>query len=205
MRELYIIGAGGHGAVVAELAAALEYRIGGFIDADPRLKDSTVLNWRVLGGLGRIPKRSMVAFGIGDNQARSALLREAVAQYWHLPVLIHPSAVVSPSAELGAGTVVMPQAVVNARSRTGLACILNTACSVDHDCILGNAVHIGPGAHLAGGVTVGDETLIGIGSEVRQGISIGSECILGAGSVVVSDFPDHVTAYGNPAHLRKES
>jgi acetyltransferase-like isoleucine patch superfamily enzyme len=93
----------------------------------------------------------------------------------------------------------MAGVVVNPATVVGAHCILNTACSVDHDGRLGEAVHVSPGARLAGNVTVGDESWIGIGSCVIEGRTIGDRCIVGAGAAVISDIPDDVTAVGVPA------
>ena len=204
MKELYVLGAGGHGAVVAEIASLLGYEIAGFIDDDPRLAGQTVLNWKVLGGRDKLPRGASVALGIGDNAVRARLLADAESLGCELPVLAHPSAVISPSADLGAGTVVMAQVAVNARTRIGRACILNTSCSVDHDCVIGDAAHIAPGARLAGSVKVGERTLVGIGSCVRPGIAVGADCLIGAGSVVVKDVPARAKASGNPARIRTD-
>jgi len=201
MNDVYIIGAGGHGIVVAEIAELLGYQVVGFIDDNPALTGNLILGMRVLGGSETLPAGAQVALGIGDNAARTNLLRAAEIHDWRLPVLIHPSAVVSRSAVLGAGTVVVAQAVVNPRAVIGSGCILNTASSTDHDCILGEAVHLAPGVRLAGGVTVGAGTLIGVGSCTKPCITIGAWTTVGVGSVLVADIPDGVIAYGNPARV----
>lgn len=202
MKNIYIIGAGGYGAVVAELAVICGYNVAGFIDDNPARHGSSVLGWKVLGGLDCIPDGATVAFGVGNNEARRRCLETALLRKWHLPVLVHPSAVVSPSAQVGAGTVVLPQALLSTRSCVGSACIINNVSSVSHDCVIGDIVHVCPGVRLAGGVVVGDGTLIGIGSSVRQLMRIGADCLIGAGSVVVKDIPDNMLAYGNPAVVR---
>jgi len=202
MTELYIIGAGGHGAVVADIALACGYTIVGFIDDNFCCQGTTVLYWSVLGGRGVIPAGSFVAIAIGNNAMRTRVFHELQHTGYQLPMLIHPSATVSSFAAIGPGTVVMPQVVVNARSRIGDGCILNTACSVDHDCSIGDFVHLAPGARLAGDISVGSGTLIGIGSCLHPGITIGQEAVIGAGSVVLRDIADRCTAYGNPARVR---
>ena len=202
MSEIYVIGAGGHGAVVAELVELVGYSVAGFIDDDLALKGKWILGWQVIGGGESVPDGANVALGVGDNMCRLRLLEAALASGWKLPVLIHPSAVFSRSAEIGEGTVLIAQATVNARAVIGRGCILNTACSVDHDCTLGDCAHIAPGARLAGGVSVGETTLVGIGSCIRPCISIGRKCTIGAGSVVVSDIPDGAVAFGNPARQK---
>jgi sugar O-acyltransferase (sialic acid O-acetyltransferase NeuD family) len=205
VKDLYVIGAGGHAAVVAEIAAILGWRVVGFVDDNLELAGTKVLDWNVLGGRENVPHGASVVAGIGHNVVRGRLIDEAERAGWELPVLVHPSAVISPSAVIGCGTVVVAQAVVNARSRIGRGCILNTSCSVDHDCDIGDAAHIAPGCRLAGSVTVGDRTLVGVGSCVRPGITIGADCLIGAGSTVVKDIPAKANAFGNPAVIRTAS
>ena len=203
MKDIYIIGAGGHGSVVAESAVLLGYTIAGFIDDNPERAGQEVLDWTVLGGCDLIPDGANVALGIGMNAVRARLMKLAEEHSWELPVIAHPSAVISASAVLGAGTVVMAQVAINARANIGRGCILNTGCSVDHDCVLGDFAHIAPGTRLAGTVSIGGGTLIGIGSSVRPNITIGSGSIIGAGSVVVKNIPDDVVVSGNPGIVRK--
>jgi sugar O-acyltransferase (sialic acid O-acetyltransferase NeuD family) len=199
---MYIVGAGGHGAVVADIGLACGYLIIGFLDDDPRSHGTRVLHWTVLGGRDRLPNGSCVALGIGSNAARSSLFGSLQALGCRFPVLIHPSATISPFACIGNGSVVMPHGVVNARARIGCGCILNTACSVDHDCLIDDGVHIAPGAHLAGNIHVGANTLIGVGASVHPGLTIGAGTVIGAGAVVVRDIPDDSIAFGNPARVR---
>jgi len=201
MTGIYVLGAGGHGAVVAEIAQASGYSITGFAD-DKAEQGTEVLAWRVLGGRAAVPDGASVALGVGDNKAREDLMHYGEAHGWRIVTLAHPSAVISPSVTIGEGTVVMANATVNARASIGRGCVLNTACSVDHDCIIGDFAHIAPGARLAGTVTVGTRAMVGVGSCVHQVRTIGSDCIIGAGSVVVAHIPDGATAYGNPAKVK---
>ncbi len=203
MSKVYIFGAGGHGAVVADICLACGYTIAGFIDDSPHSYGTIVLNWPVIGGREQLSRGACVVLGIGSNAVREELLRYAEESGWLLPPLVHPSATISPFASIGAGTVVMPHAVVNARACIGRGCILNTACSVDHDCTIGDAVHIAPGVRLAGDIRIGSQTLIGIGSCIHPGLTIGAEAIIGAGSVVVQDIPEKTLAYGCPARIQK--
>lgn len=199
---MIIYGSGGHGAVVAEVAEAAGYHVLGFVDDNIRLTGSKVLDWHILGGPDKVDDGANVALAIGDNSTRARLLALARKRLWHLPAIIHPSAAVSRSAVIDEAVVIMANAVVNARARIGPACILNTACSVDHDCDIGGLVHMAPGSRLGGEVGVGTGSLIGIGSCVRPSVRIGDLCVIGAGSTVVSDIPNEVTAYGNPAKVR---
>jgi sugar O-acyltransferase (sialic acid O-acetyltransferase NeuD family) len=206
---LLVWGGGGHGRVVADLVRAAGYALAGYVDRDlARLGDT------VEPGGGRVVVAEAefllqaqsgqcangadgVTLAIGDNHAREACLRRVPGLY--APALVHPSAVVSPSARLGRGTVVLPLAAVNAAARLGEAVIVNTAAVVEHDCVLGDAVHVSPGAVLAGGVQVGARSWIGAGAAVAQGIRVGRDAVVGAGAVVIRDVPDGMTVVGNPA------
>jgi sugar O-acyltransferase (sialic acid O-acetyltransferase NeuD family) len=172
-----------------------------FDDAWPSLQENGV--WSVVGDtaalMGRLADFDGVLVAIGNNDIRHAKLLELQVAGARLVTLIHPAATASCYATIGEGTVVFAGVVVNADARINLGGILNTGCSIDHDCVLGDAVHLSPGARLAGGVQVGDLSWIGIGASVRQQIRIGQRVVVGAGSAVVSDIPNDVTVAGVPA------
>jgi sugar O-acyltransferase (sialic acid O-acetyltransferase NeuD family) len=203
MNQLLILGAGGHGKVVAETALASNEwdKIAFLDDAFPSQK--RVLSWSVLGILddanGLIKEYPDLAVAIGQNALRLRLINHFSSLGFKFPNIVHPTALVSPSVKLGKGIVVFPKAVVNAESHLGSGCIINTSSTIDHDCRISDGVHICPGVNMAGGVSVGEGSLIGIGSSIIQQIRIGSNTTVGAGSVVISDIGDNVTAFGNPA------
>jgi len=118
---------------------------------------------------------------------------------FNIPVLSHPSSVISQSAFLGAGTQVLSQANISAGASLGEACIVNSNASIDHECLIGDGVHIGPGATLCGCVTVGHNAFIGAGSVILPRIEIGVGSIVGAGSIVTKNVPPGFTVVGNPA------
>lgn len=160
-------------------------------------------SWRVEGGTDELLSRSadydgvMVSIGCcATRWQKHLLLQGAGAQ---IVSITHPSAVISPQARLGAGTVLMAGAVVNIDTVLGQSVIINTGATVDHDCHVSDAVHIGPGASISGNVSVGFASWIGVGACVRQGQRIGGQVVVGAGAVVVSDLPDGVIVKGNPA------
>ena len=204
--SLLIGGAGGHGRVVADAASLTgDWTEIAFVDdgesGESDGSDSHL--WPVLGTVTDLLRlagqyRSFLA-ACGDATLRLRWLDEAETLGFNLPVLIHPGAIVSQNAKLGAGTVVLAGAVINIGARLGRGCIVNTGGTVDHDCHLGDGVHVCPGAHLAGEVRVGDRAWLGIGSAVRQRIAIGADTTVGAGAVCVSDVSDGSVVVGVPA------
>jgi sugar O-acyltransferase (sialic acid O-acetyltransferase NeuD family) len=202
MKSLAILGASGHGKVIADTAEVCGWdNIVFFDDEWPTIHSNGP--WVIEGDYQQLLQRRSefngVLVAIGNNKVRHARLMELTSAGASLATLVHPGATVSRYAELGLGSVVFAGAVINAGVRIGLGAIINTACSVDHDCILGEAVHISPGARLAGGVGVGDRSWIGIGAAVRQLIKIGDDVVVGACAAVVRNVPDGVTVIGVPA------
>ncbi|WP_301911709.1 NeuD/PglB/VioB family sugar acetyltransferase [Neisseria viridiae] len=201
-RKLAVIGAGGHGKVVAELAAALG-TYGEIVFLDDRAQGSVngfpVIGTTLLLENSLSPEQFDIAVAVGSNRIRRQIAEKAAALGFALPVLIHPDATVSPSSTVGQGSVVMAKAVVQAGSVLKDGVIVNTAATVDHDCLLDAFVHISPGAHLSGNTHIGEESWIGTGACSRQQIRIGSRATIGAGAVVVRDVSDGMTVAGNPA------
>ena len=190
MKQIYIYGASGHGLVVADIARACGYDEVVFVDDG----DNDFQSFEQISSNKNIP----MALGVGDNKIRKKLFAIAEQNDFEIVTLIHPSSIVSPSAAIGKGSVVMPLVVVNAKAQIGNGVILNSGCVIEHECIIGDFVHISPNAALAGNARVGELTHIGISSSVIQGISIGSNCIIGAGSVAVKNIKNNKKAYGNP-------
>ena len=204
MKRLAILGASGHGKVVADIAELAGWdEVVFFDDAWSELKNNSA--WAVVGDtdklLSTLHEFSGVSVAIGNNVIRLNKLEFLSELGAPLPSIIHPSAVVSRYAKINDGSVICAGVVVNADSNIGFGSILNTACSIDHDCILGEAVHVSPGSRLAGGTHVGQCAWVGIGAVVRQLISIGAYSVVGAGAVVVKDVSEQTTVVGNPAKI----
>lgn len=210
MSLLLILGAGGHAKVVAETAISSgQFSELAFLDDRCSGPDQmpSVLGFPVLGPLALaiefIHLEQFVAASVafGNATARLNWIEKLDAAGYALPVLIHPTAWVSPSAQIASGSVVFAQAAVQTLAKIGVGAILNTGCSVDHDAELADGVDICPGARLAGEVQVGARTWIGIGASVIQQVRIGCDVTVGAGAAVVRDLPDGVTALGVPARV----
>jgi len=202
MKKLAILGASGHGKVVAETASLCGWdSIVFFDDAwSSKVKNG---HWSIVGDtdvlIRSLSEFEGVVVAIGSNRIRldkHNMLEQAGAT---LVSIVHPSATISRFSNLGIGSVVFAHVVVNVDARIGKATILNTACTVDHDCTLGDAVHISPGAHLAGDVSVKHRAWFGIGACVKQGVCIGEDVVIGAGTVVIKDISDGLIVAGNPA------
>ncbi|NKB54536.1 MAG: acetyltransferase [Rhizobiaceae bacterium] len=194
MTQLRIIGAGGHGKVVAETAEACGYSDIAFLDISWPERHSNGC-WPIVGVPQQMKTKLFCA--IGRNNLRAQFFNDLNLN--DSPILLHPTAVISPTANLGAGTLAVAGSIVNADAEVGRGVNLNTGCSVDHDCRVGDFAHISPGARLAGGVSVGEQTWIGIGAVVREGIKIGNNVLVAAGAAVVSDIEDGAQVGGVPA------
>jgi sugar O-acyltransferase (sialic acid O-acetyltransferase NeuD family) len=198
--KLLIIGASGHGKVVADIALKMErWQSVVFLDDDENLRTS--MGIEVIGELNEVFEfinEYDIFVGIGNNTLRKKIYEELEANGASIPVLIHPDAVIGREVDIVSGTVVMAGVVINCCTRIGKGCIINTCSSIDHDNNIEDFVHISPGAHLAGSVNVRKGSWLGIGSVVSNNVSITSNCVVGAGSVVVKDITEPGVYVGAP-------
>lgn len=198
MKTLGIIGASGHGKVVADIAKKLGYEEIVFFDDNQTVERCG--DYPVIGATLDIFRCDCDAFvAIGNPSVRSHLMEKMEQSQKMLPVLVHPNAVVAEDAQIGAGTVIVAGAVVNPGVKIGKGCIINTCSSVDHDCIVEDYVHVSVGAHVAGTVRIGHHTWVGAGATVSNNVAICSDCMIGAGAVVCKDIVEGGTYIGVPA------
>jgi acetyltransferase EpsM len=207
---LLIWGASGHALVVADIIRLQEtYEILGFLDGinlqrhGEKFCGSTILGGQEQLDICENKGIKHIIFGFGNCQAKLNLSKLVCKKGFSLATAIHPSATISADVTLGPGTVVAAGAVVNPGAKIGENVIVNTCASVDHECVLEDGVHICPGVHIAGRVTVGRAACVGIGATVKEYVQIGAGSIIGAGAVVVNDIPHGVVAYGVPARVKK--
>lgn len=203
MANTFLFGASGHGKVVKDILNANGVKVEAFVDDNLQVNECA--GRKVLHDAKGL---SPIIVSIGVNRIRKIVVERLLADAkacgndLEFATAIHPSAIISPTAKIGEGTVVMAGAVINADAVIGKHCIVNTGATVDHDCVIEDYCHIAPGANVSGGTHIGEGTWIGVGACVIQCIKIGKDCMIGAGSVVVKDIPDDVTAYGNPCRVK---
>jgi len=202
--NLVIWGTGGHAKVVLDIARAVGTagRIV-FVDDDAAKAGSSISDCQILGGPEALDsfRGQAIVIAVGQNRSRARCFGIARAKGLRPITLVHPTAIVSPSATLGIGSVVMPGAIVNAGAVVGDNCIVNTGAVVEHDCRIGDHVHVSPRAVLGGAVTVGAYAHVGMGAVVLPGANIGSDSLVGAGAVVLKEVPARCTVVGVPARV----
>ena len=200
-RNLVVIGAGGHGKVVADNALRNGYVNIYFLDDNAV---GSCMGFSIVGKCSEIEKmndgNTDFVIGIGNNAIRK-VIAERYDVKW--ATLIHPSAQIAANTSIGEGSVIMAGAVVNACATVGKHCIVNTGAIVEHDNVLENYVHISPSATLGGAVHIGEQTHVGIGSTVINNINVCDSCIIGAGATVIRDINDKGTYVGVPARKIK--
>lgn len=192
---MYLYGASGHAKVIADILEATGMKVDGLVDDNPQVNE--LCGYRVYHQSEGL---SPFIVSIGDNGIRRKVAERLSCEF---AKAIHPSAILSPSAEVEEGTVVMQGAIVQADTRIGKHCIINTGASVDHECVIDDYVHISPHSTLCGNVHVGEGTWIGAGTTIIPGVHIGCWSVIGAGSVVTKDIPDGVLAVGNRCKVIK--
>lgn len=199
---LALIAGGRHALIVAEAAQLANIEIAGYLDDDSSAGIRVVgrpVPW--LGELRDFNSMGDAAYiiALGKLHIRREVIDLLDKTDCAALTIVHPTAFVSPSAELGAGVYVGPQAVVNSRARIGDHAIINTSAIIEHDCVVGENTHVAPGAVMGGDVTIGHDTLIGVGARIIPHVMVGDNATIGAGSVVVRDVGDEVTVKGVPA------
>lgn len=195
---MILYGASGHCRVVIDIVEALGLHIDYIVDDNLDLHE--LLGYEVRRNSG-VYDEALIT--IGQNWTRKHVVdRLKVNRYL---TAVHPTAIISPHASIGYGTVVMQGAIVQSSAKIGNHCIVNTGASVGHDVELGDFVHVASHATITGGAVIGEGTWIGAGAVIRQGVHIGAWTMIGAGSVVVDDIPDGVVAFGNKCVVRHKN
>jgi UDP-perosamine 4-acetyltransferase len=198
-----ILGAGGLGKVILEAFVSKgEHEVVGFLDDQAsksfcgrpilgKLHDLELLQQRKVAG---------VCLALGDRflQERIQFIRRIRKMNLRAVNAIHDTAWVSPSAKLGQGIYVGPQACIHAGAKVGDFSTIWSGCIVEHDCQLGENCFLAPGAKTAGYTVLGDHVFLGIGAVLLR-TKVGSYGTVGAGSLLMRDVEPKAIYWGNPA------
>lgn len=205
MKKIYIIGAGGHAKVVADIILKRKELLNDDIDLIGFFDDNIEKGNQIFGKpiIGKIldleyyllEGNSYIVIAIGNNSIRKRIAEKFKGKFY---TAIHPNATLGVEVSINEGTVIMAGAIINSYVSIGKHVIVNTGSIVEHDVSIDEFVHISPKTVLCGGVSVGEGTWIGAGSTVIQGLKIGKNTIIGAGSNVLKNINSNVKAYGNP-------
>lgn len=194
---MYLYGASGHAKVIIDILESQNVKVDALIDDDKSI--TTICGLPVVHSSKNL---SPIIISIGNNAIRKKIAEQLDCKFM---TATHSSAIISHSAKIDEGTVVMQGAIVQADASIGKHCIINTGATVDHECIIEDYVHISPNATLCGNVFVGEGSQIGAGSVVVPGVKIGKWSLICAGSVVTKDIPDYCIAAGNRCKVLKNT
>lgn len=204
-RPLKIVGCGGHGRVVADIARALNEPISGFLDDNVAAAPGNLcVEGPILALLPLLVGSHRFVVGIGDAEARRRIVNLVLSIGGELTTLIHPNAVIAPDVTIGAGTVVMAGAIVNTGTQIGCFAVINTGAIIDHDNTIEDNVQVAPGCRLAGGVKCKPNAFIGTGATIIPHITIGEGAYVAAGATVITDVSPHTLVAGCPAVKKRD-
>ena len=207
--KIVILGAGGTGQDVVDLLGDLDphgltYECVGFLDDAEDKQGTTVAGLPVLGPLKTAAETSDVLFVNALGSPTTYRQIPGVLDRLDLPAeryatLIHPSAVVSRRASLGAGCVIYPHVTIAAAARLGRCVTVLSHAAINHHAVLGDHVIVASHASISGAVHIGANCYIGAACSIREGVSVGAGAMVGMGSVVLHDVRESSVVVGNPA------
>ncbi|MDG2495598.1 MAG: NeuD/PglB/VioB family sugar acetyltransferase [Alphaproteobacteria bacterium] len=198
---IVIIGAGGHGRSVLDVAISSGKKVLAFIDEAKAGQE--MLGVPIIAQVGDImlPPDCKFFVAIGDNSLRQNTVEKTRREMLEhdAAILVHSSAYVSPLASLAPGAIVMSNAFVGSNCTIGEGCILNTGSQIDHDGVMGAYSSLGPKACLGGTVKLGVRAIVGIGATVKHGVQIGDDSLLAAHAYLHRPMPNGAIYMGAPA------
>lgn len=207
-----MFGSGGHARVLLECLLMAEQPLPiAILDHDAGKWGRESFDVPIIGGddqLSDLIAQGVTEFivgvgSVGKTTSRQRLYQWGINNGLRPRSVIHPTAIVSPSATIGKGAQLLSGCIVGTNARLGDHVLVNTGAIVEHDCIIGDGVHLATRAALAGTVTVRNGVHIGAGAVVRQNINIGENAVVGMGAVVIRDVPPNVVVMGVPATQRE--
>jgi acetyltransferase EpsM len=204
--KVVIIGQGGHSKVIRDIiSSSNKHQIVGYLD--DKFKEFTITDNGISGPISAAKtiieqyKEMKFVIAIGENKIRRKIFNKLELHNDYFATLIHQSAVLSPSAKIGSGTVIMANSIINAEAFIGHHSIINSGSIIEHDNKVGNFVHVSPNATLTGNVKIEDGVHVGAGTTIIPGIHVGNWSIIGAGATVINNIPANCTAVGVPAKV----
>lgn len=205
MSKLLILGAGGHGRAVSDLASEAGWTVAGHTDATGTPRPGILGSDADVERLARTGAIDAAIVGIGNSALpkRAELFRLLHDSGVAVPALVHPRAVVSRSCRVGAGSVVFAGCVLGAGVDMGVNGVCYAGVIVEHDCRIGDHCYLSPGVVVSGEVTLERGAFLGAGAVVVPGVRIGADAVVGAGSVVLKDVAPGTTVVGVPARPRE--
>jgi len=191
MKEIIVIGAGGHSrSVISTILACNDWNIVGVYDNSYKEPGEKVLGFEIKGLIedSYSLKIKNVVVAIGDNYKRGEIIQKYIDLGFNLPNIIHPTVQLSPEINLGKGNFISALSYIGPNVTIGSGNIINSACVVEHDCLIGDNNHLAPSSSFSGNVEIKNNVFIGVGATVINNIQITSDIIVGAGSVIIRDF-----------------
>ncbi len=197
-KKVIILGASGHARVIADIIKSSNDELVGFLDDNMDIQGNVIFDDKKVLGTTKEEdiekyKDNYFIIGIGSNRVRKLISQKYPNLKWY--TAIHPNAVIGSNVTIDEGSVVMAGVVINTGTKVGKHCIVNTCSSLDHDNTLEDYVHISPGSHLAGTVTIKESTWICAGVTVINNIEIEKNNIIGAGATVIRDIEEENNTY----------
>ncbi|WP_280524599.1 acetyltransferase [Sutcliffiella horikoshii] len=205
--KVVIVGQGGHSKVVTEaIAFQGNLKIIGYLDDN---YNELVFENELFYGPIRSNKELLLIepnikfiIAIGNNKMRKVIVEKLGLKETQFISVIHPKAIISTSAIIGVGSVILANAVVNTDATIGAHTIINTSAIVEHDNIIEDFAHLSPNATLTGTVHIEEGVHVGAGANIIPNISIGKWSTIGAGATVINHIPAFSTAVGVPAKIK---
>lgn len=204
--NIILIGDSGHGKVIADIVRSNGDKV--VAKLDDKYNGNFIENSCFYGSVSKVNElieehQAKVIISIGSNSIRKKVVERLTLSKEQYATSIHKQAIISPSAKVGSGTVIMPGAIVNAEAQIGEHSIINSNSVIEHECVIGHFSHISPGSIMTGGVELCEGVHIGAGATVIPLKKVGQWSVVGAGSVVTDDIKEFSTAVGIPAKVIK--
>jgi sugar O-acyltransferase (sialic acid O-acetyltransferase NeuD family) len=204
MKDVIIIGAGGHGAEIDEyikysekIKGFREFNVYGFIDDDPQNYFSYKFSAPLLGGIKdhRPIYGQSYIMGIANIKYRRHFIEKFKSLGAVFITFIHCTAYISESSEIGEGTLIGPYANIGPNVRVGKYNLINSRCSLGHDTMIGDYNFISPNVCFSGFTRIGDENLFGINSATIPRVSIGNRNKIAAGMILDQNVADETYVF----------